>query len=58
MGYADPAINRAAHQAFLKADVVLVLGKRLDHRLGMAGTHIFASDAQFIQVDIHPQELG
>jgi acetolactate synthase-1/2/3 large subunit len=58
MGYADPALNRAAHQAFLEADVVLVLGKRLDHRLGMAGTHIFASDAQFIQVDIHPQELG
>jgi acetolactate synthase-1/2/3 large subunit len=58
MGYADPALNRAAHQAFLEADVVLVLGKRLDHRLGMAGTHIFASGARFIQVDIHPQELG
>jgi acetolactate synthase-1/2/3 large subunit len=58
MGYADPALNRAAHQAFLEADVVLVLGKRLDHRLGMAGTHIFAADARFIQVDIHPQELG
>jgi acetolactate synthase-1/2/3 large subunit len=58
MGYADPAVNRAAHQAFLEADVVLVLGKRLDHRLGMAGTRIFASDARFIQVDIHPQELG
>jgi len=58
MGYADPALNRAAHQAFLEADVVLVLGKRLDHRLGMAGTHIFSSGARFIQVDIHPQELG
>ena len=58
MGYADPAVNRAAHRAFLEADVVLVLGKRLDHRLGMAGTRIFASDARFIQVDIHPQELG
>ena len=58
MGYADPAINRAAHQAFLEADVVLVLGKRLDHRLGMGGTRIFAPHARFIQVDIHPQELG
>jgi acetolactate synthase-1/2/3 large subunit len=58
MGYADPAINRAAHQAFLEADVVLVLGKRLDHRLEMAGTRIFAPHARFIQVDIHPQELG
>jgi acetolactate synthase-1/2/3 large subunit len=58
MGYADPAVNRAAHQAFLEADVVLVLGKRLDYRLGMAGTGIFASDARFIQVDLHPQELG
>jgi acetolactate synthase I/II/III large subunit len=58
MGYADPAVNRAAHHAFLEADVVLVLGKRLDHRLGMGGTHIFAPDARFIQVDVHPQELG
>jgi acetolactate synthase I/II/III large subunit len=58
MGYADPAINRAAHHAFLEADVVLVLGKRIDHRLGMGGIRIFAPDARFIQVDIHPQELG
>jgi len=58
MGYGDPAINRAAHHAFLEADVVLVLGKRIDHRLGMGGTRMFAPDARFIQVDIHPQELG
>ncbi len=33
LGYADPAQNRAAAIALRRADVVLVLGKRIDHRL-------------------------
>lgn len=58
MGYADPALNRAVLEAFPDADVVLVLGKRLDSRVALGGPKLFAPEAKVIQVDIHPQELG
>jgi acetolactate synthase-1/2/3 large subunit len=58
LGYADPALNKAARRAFREADVVLVLGKRIDARLALGGPRLFAPEAKFIQVDIHPQELG
>lgn len=58
MGYADPALNRAVLQAFQEADLFLVLGKRIDYRLALGGPRLFPPQARFIQVDIHPQELG
>lgn len=58
MGYADPALNQAVHKAFREADVFLVLGKRIDYRLALGGARLFSPEAKFIQVDIHPQELG
>jgi len=58
MGYADPALNRAAARAFHEADAVLVIGKRIDSRLAMGGGRLFSPEARFAQVDIHPQELG
>ena len=58
MGYADPALNKAVHKAFQAADVVLILGKRIDYRLAMGGPRLFSSSAKFIQVDLHKQELG
>jgi acetolactate synthase-1/2/3 large subunit len=58
MGYADPALNKAVRQAFPEADLVLVLGKRIDYRLAMGGPRLFSPKARFIQVDIQPQELG
>jgi acetolactate synthase-1/2/3 large subunit len=58
MGYADPALNKAVHKVFREADVFLVLGKRIDFRLALGGPRLFPSEAKFIQVDIHPQELG
>ncbi|MBM3775196.1 MAG: hypothetical protein FJW37_08540, partial [Acidobacteria bacterium] len=39
-------------------DVFLVLGKRIDYRLALGGPRLFSPEAQFIQVDIHPPELG
>lgn len=58
MGYADGALNKAVHTAFKEADVVLVLGKRVDYRLALGGPRLFSPGAKFIQVDIHQQEFG
>ena len=41
MGYADPALNRAALEAFREADLIVVIGKRLDYRLALGGTRVF-----------------
>jgi len=57
-GHADPAINRAALAAFKEADVVLVLGKRIDYRLALGGPRLFDPAAKIIQVDLHGPELG
>src|SRR6185295_17535833 len=58
MGYADPALNYAVHTAFREADLFLVVGKRIDYRLALGGARLFPSNARFIQIDIHAQELG
>jgi acetolactate synthase-1/2/3 large subunit len=58
MGYADPALNYAVHTAFREADLFLIVGKRIDYRLAMGGARLFPPQARFIQIDIHPQELG
>lgn len=58
MGYADPALNSAVHIAFKEADLVLVLGKRIDYRLALGGPRLFGAETRFIQVDIEPSELG
>ncbi len=57
-GYADPAMNKAVLRAFPETDVCLVLGKRIDSRLALGGPRLFSPATKFIQVDIHPQELG
>ncbi len=58
MGYADPALNRAVTRAFPEADLVLVLGKRIDSRLTLGGPRLFSPEARFLQIDIHAPELG
>jgi acetolactate synthase-1/2/3 large subunit len=58
MGYADPALNYAVHTAFREADLFLIVGKRIDYRLAMGGARLFPPEARFIQIDIHPQDLG
>jgi acetolactate synthase-1/2/3 large subunit len=58
MGYADPALNYAVHTAFREADLFLIIGKRIDYRLALGGTRLFPAAARFIQIDIHPTELG
>jgi acetolactate synthase-1/2/3 large subunit len=58
MGYADGALNKAVHSAFLEADVVLVIGKRIDYRLALGGPRLFSARAKFIQIDAHQPEIG
>jgi acetolactate synthase I/II/III large subunit len=58
MGYADPALNGAVRSAFREADLFLVVGKRIDYRLALGSERLFPPDARFIQIDIHPEELG
>ncbi len=47
-----------AQVAAKKADVVLAVGIRLTQRLGYGLAPRFSSQAKFIQVDIHPEEIG
>jgi acetolactate synthase-1/2/3 large subunit len=54
-GYADGALNGAARR-FREADVVLLLGKRLDHRYRYG--QIFSPTARLIQADPSPAEIG
>jgi acetolactate synthase-1/2/3 large subunit len=58
MGYADPSLNRVVLDAYKEADLVLVLGKRIDFRLGFGGPRVFPASTRIAQIDIHPQELG
>lgn len=56
-GYADAALNGAAKH-FRQADVVLLLGKRLDHRYRYGMPPYFGANTCLIQVDQSPEELG
>ena len=56
-GYADPVLNGTARQ-ISRADVVLVVGKRIDFRLAFGTRRMFDPAARIIQVDVDPAELG
>ena len=54
-GYADPLLNPAAN-LFGEADLVLLLGKRLDFRLRFGD--VFAPEAAIVQIDAEALDLG
>ncbi len=56
-GYADATISRGAETALRQADLVIVVGKRMDFRLRMGGRQLFREDAKTVQIDICSQEL-
>ena len=58
MGYADPALQRTVLEVYREADLILVLGKRIDFRFAMGGPRVFPAGARIVQVDVYPQELG
>lgn len=56
-GFFDHGLNRAA--AMIRdADVVLILGKKLDHSIGYGLPPVMAADARVIQVDPAPEQIG
>ena len=56
-GYADGSLNATAKR-FGEADVVLLLGKRFDHRFRYGQSPFFSATANMIQVDPSPEEIG
>ena len=56
-GYADGALNTTARR-FREADVVLLLGKRFDHRYRYAQPPFFDAEARLIQIDPSAEEIG
>ena len=56
-GYADGSLNSTARR-FREADVVLLLGKRFDHRYRYGQPPFFGADARLIQVDPSPADIG
>ena len=56
-GFFDLGLNRAAAK-MREADVVLILGRKLDHSIGYALPPVLAADATLIQVDPDPEQIG
>ena len=56
-GYGDGALNATARR-LREADVVLLLGKRLDHRYRYGQPPFFDAGARLIQVDASPDDIG
>jgi acetolactate synthase-1/2/3 large subunit len=54
-GYADPVLNETA-RTLRTADLVLLVGKRLDFRLRFGGA--LAPEAAVAQIDLDPGEIG
>jgi len=55
-GLTSPEVNGAA-PLISKADVLLVIGARVDHRLGYGRPPVIAPSAKFIRVDIDTGEI-
>ena len=55
-GLRDPALGAFA-EAVAEADLVVLLGKRLDHMLELGAAPPFAPDCRFMQIDPEPEAL-
>lgn len=57
-GYADSTINPGVINALRKADLVFVVGKRMDYGLRMGGSQLFGDGTKTVQIDLSGTELG
>jgi len=55
---ADHPLSLNARVGTEKADVILVVGTRLDFRMAFGRPPLYSRDARWIQVDIEPTEIG
>ena len=58
VGVTFGAATNGAYPSFAECDVVLVLGARVDYRLGYGRPPDFSESARFIRVDLDPNELS
>ncbi|MSQ08770.1 MAG: thiamine pyrophosphate-binding protein [Dehalococcoidia bacterium] len=58
MGFGYLPLNKAARKAFAEADVVLLLGRRLDYMAGFGGTPPFAKGVKHIMVSASAADIG
>lgn len=56
-GYPNPLLNGAARE-IARADVVLVVGRRLNFRLHFGGHPFFSPEVEFVRVDIDPAQIS
>ncbi len=57
-GYADATLNRGAENALRQADLVVIVGKRVDYGLRLGSSQLFSPDAKTVQIDVCGTELG
>jgi acetolactate synthase I/II/III large subunit len=56
VGVTNGEVN-GAYGMLSQADVVMLLGARLDYRLGFGRPPAFAEDVRFVRVDVEPSEI-
>ena len=54
----DHPLRLSSREGMQRADVVLLLGTRVDFKLGFGRSPLFSEDSKWIQVDIEPTEIG
>jgi acetolactate synthase-1/2/3 large subunit len=55
---ADHPLNLGIGVGIKRADVVMLVGARIDFRLGFGSSSVFDGDSKWIQIDIDPTEIG
>jgi acetolactate synthase-1/2/3 large subunit len=57
-GYGSPAISRFQLHAFAEADVIILLGTRVNFSMGFGQEPFISTRQKIIQIDVEPCEIG
>lgn len=58
LGYGSPPISRFQLHAFAKADVIILLGTRINFSLGFGQEPFISPKQKIIQIEVEPSEIG